>query len=77
HAGKHGGEIQFVGSYTDLLKSDTLTGQFLNRHLPINSKPRQPKGFLTTEKSSRFNLKNIQANIPKEVLTVITGVAGS
>lgn len=76
-AGKNGGEIQFVGSYEDLLKSDTLTGRFLNRHLPINDQPRAPKGFLSTEKSSRFNLKNIQANIPKEVLTVITGVAGS
>lgn len=76
-AGIHGGEVVFEGSYDELKQADTLTGQFLNRHHPIKQKVRQPSGKMTVRNANLHNLKNITVNIPTDVLTVVTGVAGS
>lgn len=38
-AGTNGGRIVFEGSYTNLLKAKTLTGEYMGRSLPIKSKP--------------------------------------
>ncbi len=76
-AGTNGGRIMFEGSYGDLLKAKTLTGEYLGRSLPIKSKPRISNDFYETKKSSLHNLKNVSLNIPKGVFTVVTGVAGS
>jgi len=76
-AGKNGGRIMFEGSYNDLLKAKTLTGEYIGRCLPINSNPRTSKEFYETKKSSLHNLKNVSLRIPKGIFTVITGVAGS
>jgi excinuclease UvrABC ATPase subunit len=76
-AGTHGGEIVFEGSYAALRGSGTLTGQFLNQHLPIKQAVRQPTGWMTVANATLHNLKNITVDIPKGVLTVVTGVAGS
>lgn len=76
-AGIHGGEIMFTGSYPELLKSDTLTGNYLLHKLPLNKTPRQPKQFISSQPSSLHNLKNVRLNVPVGLFTVITGVAGS
>ncbi|NTU83692.1 MAG: excinuclease ABC subunit UvrA [Chloroflexales bacterium] len=76
-AGTHGGEVVFEGSYEDLKRADTLTGQFLKQHLPIKQKVRQPTGQMTIQNAALHNLKNVTVNIPTGVLTVVTGVAGS
>lgn len=76
-AGTKGGNITFEGSYENLLKSDTLTGEYIGRSLPIKSSPRLSKEFLETKKSSLHNLKNVSLRIPKGIFTVVTGVAGS
>ena len=76
-AGIHGGEIVFEGRYEDLLGADTLTGRFLGQHLPIKEKVRTPTGWLTVQDAALHNLKNVTVNVPKGVLTVVTGVAGS
>ncbi len=76
-AGTKGGNITFEGSYENLLKSDTLTGEYIGRSLPINNSPRLSKEFLETKKSSLHNLKNVSLRIPKGIFTVVTGVAGS
>jgi excinuclease UvrABC ATPase subunit len=76
-AGTHGGEIVFEGSFEELKRADTLTGQFLNRHLPVKENARQPKGHLTVRDAALHNLKGITVHIPTGVLTVVTGVAGS
>lgn len=76
-AGTKGGNITFEGSYENLLKSDTLTGEYIGRSLPIKSSPRLSKEFLETKKSSLHNLKNVSLKIPKGIFTVVTGVAGS
>ncbi|WP_061776636.1 ATP-binding cassette domain-containing protein [Levilactobacillus senmaizukei] len=76
-AGTHGGEITFTGSYQELLQSDTLTGQYLTRHLPLKDLPRKPKTFLTSQPSRRHNLKEAVLRVPEGLFTVVTGVAGS
>ncbi|GAA0725322.1 excinuclease ABC subunit UvrA [Clostridium malenominatum] len=76
-AGKYGGEIVYEGTYENLLKSGTLTGNALNKFLTIKEKVREHKGYLKAVNCNKNNLKNISVTIPKGVLTVVTGVAGS
>ncbi|MBU5675701.1 excinuclease ABC subunit UvrA [Alkaliphilus sp. MSJ-5] len=76
-AGKYGGEIVYEGSYENLLKSGTLTGNALNKFLHIKEQVREHKGYLKAVNCNENNLKNISVTIPKGVLTVVTGVAGS
>jgi len=76
-AGVNGGTIVFEGTYPELLGANTLTGKYLNRHLPIKSNPRKSDIYLETKKSTLHNLKNVSLRIPKGVFTVVTGVAGS
>jgi excinuclease UvrABC ATPase subunit len=76
-AGSSGGNVVFEGTYDKLLKSDTLTGRHLNKALPIKEKVRKPAGQLRIKNARANNLKNISVDIPKGVLTAITGVAGS
>ena len=76
-AGSGGGTIVFEGSYEKLLKSDTLTGRHLKHVLPIKERVRKPGGQLRIKNARANNLKDITVDIPKGVLTAITGVAGS
>lgn len=76
-AGSKGGEILFEGSYEKLLLSGTLTGNAMKEILPIKDNPRIPKKYLPIKNANRHNLKNVSVDIPLNVLTVVTGVAGS
>jgi len=76
-AGNEGGRVMFEGSYNELLSSNTLTGEYMGRRLPIKSKPRISIDFYETKKSNLHNLKNVSLRIPKGIFTVVTGVAGS
>lgn len=76
-AGRHGGKIVYEGSYENLLTSGTLTGNALKQSLGMKEKVREHKGYLRVVHCKENNLKNISVNVPKEVLTVVTGVAGS
>jgi excinuclease UvrABC ATPase subunit len=77
HAGRHGGEIVFEGSYKDLLRADTLTGKHMKESIPLKDEFRTSKGKLSVKNATVNNLQNISVDIPTGVLTVITGVAGS
>lgn len=76
-AGVHGGEIQFVGSFDALQKTDTLTAKYLTKRVAIKKQPRLSREYYSSQKSSLNNLKNVSLRVPKGVLTVVTGVAGS
>jgi len=76
-AGSHGGKIVYEGSYTNLLRADTLTGRHMKQTMPLKDGYRQPTGKLTIKNAKVNNLQNISVDIPAGVLTVVTGVAGS
>ena len=76
-AGQEGGEIVFAGSYQELLKSGSLTGNAMLASLPVKIKTRKAAGSLPVRGASLHNLKNVNVNIPLGIMTVVTGVAGS
>lgn len=76
-AGKNGGEIVFMGNYAKLLQAETLTGKALRESLPLKQEPRQWTGSLPIRDAKLHNLKNVDADIPLGIMTVVTGVAGS
>lgn len=76
-AGKNGGQILFQGSYEALLLSGTRTGDAMKHIEPLKKMARMPKEFLPVRNASVHNLKNVSVDIPMNVLTVVTGVAGS
>ena len=77
HAGSHGGNIVYEGSYEGLLESGTLTGNFMKRPLQLKSNSRNHTGKLTIQHATMHNLRDVSVEIPTGVLTVVTGVAGS
>ena len=76
-AGDHGGEIMYEGDYQGLLASDTITARMLRHCTPMKRKVREPKGWFHITDGCLHNLKNVHVDIPKGVITVIAGVAGS
>lgn len=76
-AGKNGGQILFQGSYRKLLESGTVTGMSMKEKRQMKDHPRKPVKFLPVNHAKIHNLKNISVDIPLDVLTVVTGVAGS
>ncbi len=78
-AGYLGGELVFAGDFKDLKKGKTLTSQYLTGTLEIEvpKKRRSPKEWIHIKGARQNNLKNIDVDIPLEVLSVITGVSGS
>ena len=78
-AGTFGGEVVATGDFQQLLKSNSLTAQYLNESLKIEvpTKRRTSKHQVTITGARENNLKNIDVTFPLDVLTVITGVSGS
>ncbi len=79
-AGKEGGRIVFQGSPKKLLKSRTITGEYLSGRKKVEVGERilePPKKFLIIKGAREHNLKNITVKIPLERFVCITGVSGS
>ncbi|TXE17271.1 excinuclease ABC subunit UvrA [Psychroserpens burtonensis] len=78
-AGTLGGEVVATGTFKDILKSNSLTAQYLNETLKIElpKKRRTSKYQIDVIGARENNLQNIDVTFPLEMLTVITGVSGS
>ena len=79
-AGEEGGEIIFDGTYSNLLKSGTMTAQYLSGKKKISLKKNFRKGngkSIEIIKASENNLKNINVEIPLGKFVSICGVSGS
>ncbi|MCO4329331.1 excinuclease ABC subunit UvrA [Staphylococcus hyicus] len=77
-AGKNGGNVTFEGTYHNLLKSDTDTGRALTRQHQLRVQATsQFDAWFELNHISRNNLHDVSVHIPKQALTVLTGVAGS
>jgi len=76
-AGTNGGQVVFEGTYPELLRARTLTGEHLKDQTPMKTIFRQPTGKLTITDAHANNLQHVTVDIPTGVFTVITGVAGS
>jgi len=78
-AGTLGGHVVATGTMADILKSTSLTAQYLNGSLEIKvpQKRRPFKNYIEIIGARENNLKNINVTFPLNVLTVVTGVSGS
>ena len=78
-AGSNGGYIVAQGTIKDILKSDSLTAQYLNglKKIAVPQKRRKGNGKFVGLKGVRTNnLKNVDVKIPLGTFTCITGVSG-
>ncbi|MDC8104258.1 excinuclease ABC subunit UvrA [Chryseobacterium sp. B21-037] len=76
-SGKNGGEIMYQGTFKNLKTAKSKTGIYFSKIPDYNKNPRSAKGFIDIKNGSMFNVQNIDIKIPKGVMTVVTGVAGS
>lgn len=75
--GSRGGEIVFQGTYNELLRSKTATGQMLSHHADFKVSPRIPTQFFTLRHANLHNLKDVTIDLPLHLFVAVVGVAGS
>ena len=79
-AGRLGGKVLFSGTPSDLLKTETLTAQYLKGEKAVITESRHPgipKGFITLSGCTGNNLKDVTVKIPLGQMVCVTGVSGS
>ena len=79
-AGRKGGEVVFQGTPKEMLKTETLTAQYLNgmQQIVIPKKRRDGNGkSLILKGCTGNNLKHVDIEFPLGKLIVVTGVSGS
>jgi excinuclease ABC subunit A len=80
HAGRHGGEIVAQGTPQEILKSNSLTADYLKKvkEIPLPKDRRPGNGELLTIKGATGNnLKNLTVSFPLGTFICVTGVSGS
>jgi excinuclease ABC subunit A len=79
-AGFHGGKVMAQGKPGDVLRSGTLTAQFLNgeREIAVPKERRKGNGKCIEVKGAKGNnLKNVNVKFPLGKFIVVSGVSGS
>ena len=79
-AGRKGGEVVFQGTPAEMLKTKTITAQYLNGEMSIKIPPLRRQGngkSITIHGAKGNNLKNVDVTFPLGELIVVTGVSGS
>jgi excinuclease ABC subunit A len=80
YAGTNGGEVVFQGVHEELLNEElSLTAKYLTGRevIEIPAKRREWSKSINFLGCRENNLKNIDVEIPLDIMTVITGVSGS
>lgn len=79
-AGVNGGEVIYNGPAADIVKDkNSLTAKYLNGELKIDYDRirRRTSNSISIIGATQHNLKDVDAKIPLNSLTVVTGVSGS
>ncbi len=76
-AGRNGGTVVYNGPRDGFSTSQSLTARCLNAPVSTHNERKQPRGWYHLRDVSVNNLQHVSVDIPKGVLTCITGVAGS
>ncbi len=80
-AGKHGGKIIFSGNSKEILKAQTLTGDYLSGRkvikIPTSVHQEKNQKYITIVGAQEHNLKSIDVKIPLGKFVTVSGVSGS
>lgn len=79
-AGKTGGEVVYQGTPGKMLKSHTLTADYLNgvKAIQVPEKRRKGNGkYIELKGASGHNLKDVDLKLPLGMFVCVTGVSGS
>ncbi len=80
-AGDLGGEVVFQGTYSQILKANTLTAKYLRGEKKVTTLKKEktalPKDYLVLKGAQEHNLKNITVKFPLGKFIAVTGVSGS
>ena len=79
-AGRRGGKIVAQGTYEEILKSDTITADYLSGRRRIEPPAELRKGsgdYITLRGARGNNLKNVDLKLPLGKFICVTGVSGS
>ena len=78
-AGRKGGEVVAEGTYDDIIKTNTLTADYLSgrRRIEVPAERRAWTESLRIVGARGNNLKNVTVELPLGVMVCVTGVSGS